>query len=116
MAETILVFEDNAVERLLPLVYFRPVYDLRCGISTLREKIQKAYPGATLALHCRSLVAEVVRAENPKVSLNDSSPLLNELAGTFDVKFAQSCSGHDQNTLFSTSTKGLTQNCEKQCS
>lgn len=70
MADTIVLFEDDRVDQLLPLVYFRPVYDLRCGITTLREKIVRAYPGATLALHCRGGITDLVRTQNGDTHVN----------------------------------------------
>ncbi|MBU2471668.1 MAG: hypothetical protein KKF20_04610, partial [Bacteroidetes bacterium] len=33
------VFEDTKYEKFLPLVYFRPVFDLKCGALSLKEKI-----------------------------------------------------------------------------
>lgn len=40
----VVIFEDAGIENFLPLVYFRPVWELRCGISTLQEKIRQCYP------------------------------------------------------------------------
>jgi UDP-N-acetylglucosamine diphosphorylase/glucosamine-1-phosphate N-acetyltransferase len=39
MPETIILFEDEGYRSFLPLVYSRPLFDLRCGIFTLRERI-----------------------------------------------------------------------------
>ena len=36
----ILVFEDTDRKKFLPLVYMRKVYDLKCGVMTLKEKIE----------------------------------------------------------------------------
>lgn len=71
MTETICIFEDAAYTRLLPLVYIRPVYNLRCGILSLKEKIFHAYPGAKFALHCRSYLADHMQLRNPGVPVND---------------------------------------------
>jgi UDP-N-acetylglucosamine diphosphorylase / glucose-1-phosphate thymidylyltransferase / UDP-N-acetylgalactosamine diphosphorylase / glucosamine-1-phosphate N-acetyltransferase / galactosamine-1-phosphate N-acetyltransferase len=71
MADTICIFEDPKFTQLLPLVYTRPVYDLRCGIFTLREKIEHAYPKATIALLCRPYLAGVVRQQNPTLQVNE---------------------------------------------
>lgn len=71
MNQTICIFEDPHYRNLLPLAYTRPVYDLRCGILTLREKIQRAYPKARTALLCRPYLAEVVRAQNPGAQVNE---------------------------------------------
>lgn len=70
MTDRLCIFEDAGASNLLPLAWFRPVYDLRCGMTTLREKILRAYPGATLSLFCREHLAEVVRKQNPGVRVN----------------------------------------------
>jgi hypothetical protein len=36
----IILFEDAGFKNLLPLVYFRPIWELRCGAFTLGEKIR----------------------------------------------------------------------------
>jgi len=65
------IFEDDQISNLLPLTYLRPAYDLRCGILTLREKLQHSYGRPTTLLHCRSYLADVVRERNPGVSVNE---------------------------------------------
>jgi len=70
MIDTLCIFEDPQYRHLLPLTYTRPVYDLRCGILTLREKIQKKYPGVPVQLHTRGSLAELVRQQNPGTSVN----------------------------------------------
>jgi UDP-N-acetylglucosamine diphosphorylase/glucosamine-1-phosphate N-acetyltransferase len=70
MASHICIFEDAQVGRLFPLVYLRPAYDLRCGITTLREKIVLAYPKGRVSLHCRSYLADYVRHANPNIRVN----------------------------------------------
>jgi len=64
------IFEDALAGNFHPLTYFRPVYDLRCGIMTLREKIIRAMPKAPLALHVRPFLANLVREENPGCTVN----------------------------------------------
>ncbi len=66
----ICIFEDKGTANLFPLTYFHPVYDLRCGIHTLREKITRAYPDRSVTLLCRDYLAEVVKEENPDLSVN----------------------------------------------
>jgi UDP-N-acetylglucosamine diphosphorylase/glucosamine-1-phosphate N-acetyltransferase len=70
MADSICIFEDTSYKKLLPLVYFRPVYDLRCGMQTLREKIQRCYPRVPVALHCRGYLAEAMKQQNPGARVN----------------------------------------------
>ena len=64
------IFEDNHYTRLLPLVYFRPVYNLKCGIFSLREKIQRAYGNMPVSIHCRSYLSAYMRLRNPGLSVN----------------------------------------------
>jgi len=64
------IFEDNGYTKLLPLTYLRPVYDLRCGINTIREKIVRAYPGLPVSLLCRDYLKEVLKEDNPGLRIN----------------------------------------------
>jgi UDP-N-acetylglucosamine diphosphorylase/glucosamine-1-phosphate N-acetyltransferase len=54
-------------------VYFRPVYDLRCGILTLREKTSLNYPGIPLSLFCRTYLEEVMNQQNPELKVNQAT-------------------------------------------
>jgi UDP-N-acetylglucosamine diphosphorylase/glucosamine-1-phosphate N-acetyltransferase len=73
MVDSICIFEGLYYTRLLPLVYFRPQYDLRCGILTLREKIIKQFPDIPVSLHCRSYLCDVVKQQNPYTEVNEIS-------------------------------------------
>jgi len=73
MVDSICILEGIYYSKLLPLVYFRPVYDLRCGILTLKEKIQRRYADIPLTLHCRSYLADLVRRNNPNILVNELS-------------------------------------------
>ena len=46
----ICVFEDNQDSQLIPLVYTRPVFELRCGLFSNLERIIKHYPNAAITL------------------------------------------------------------------
>jgi len=70
MIDSICIFEGIYYTRLLPLVYFRPQYDLRCGILTLREKVLCNYPDIPVTLHCRSYLSDIVQEQNPKLLVN----------------------------------------------
>jgi acetyltransferase-like isoleucine patch superfamily enzyme len=49
----IIIYEDEVYKNFLPLVWTRPIYDLRCGINTLAEKIIRHYPKAKVDFSCR---------------------------------------------------------------
>lgn len=70
MTTSICIFEDKHSNRLLPLVYFRPVCDLRCGIQTLREKIGRLYPDFALSVMCRDYLAPVLSERQPSLAVN----------------------------------------------
>ena len=70
MVDTICIFEERNYSNLLPLVYFRPVYDLRCGILTLREKIEKRFPDLPITLHSRAYLSDLLKQNNPGLNVN----------------------------------------------
>ena len=64
------ILEDSGYEQLLPLTWLRPVYDLRCGILTLRDKTLKAYGVETGGLGCRSYLGPLVAEQSPGFMVN----------------------------------------------
>lgn len=66
----ICIFEDINYYNFEPLVYSRPVYDLLCGIDSLKDKIIRHYPEAKVSLHCRPYLAEIVQYQNPNYLVN----------------------------------------------
>jgi UDP-N-acetylglucosamine diphosphorylase / glucose-1-phosphate thymidylyltransferase / UDP-N-acetylgalactosamine diphosphorylase / glucosamine-1-phosphate N-acetyltransferase / galactosamine-1-phosphate N-acetyltransferase len=71
MTDSICLFEGIYYSRLLPLVYFRPTYDLRCGILTLREKVEHYFPNTSISLHCRGYLSDLVKQQNPGLLVNE---------------------------------------------
>ncbi|MFQ5721430.1 MAG: putative sugar nucleotidyl transferase, partial [Candidatus Aminicenantales bacterium] len=39
MAKKLYIFEDDKFDQFFPLTYNRPVYELICGISRIKDKI-----------------------------------------------------------------------------
>ncbi len=66
----ICLYEDTSCTSLYPLVYLRPVYELRCGVFTLREKIGRLMPRAKTALFTRPELRMVTEEENPGLRVN----------------------------------------------
>ena len=56
---TIVVYEDGGFANLLPLVYWRGVFDLRLGFDTLLHKARRAWPAATFQLFVRDYLVDV---------------------------------------------------------
>lgn len=65
MKTIICLFEDSGFANLLPLVYTRPVYDLNCGILSIREKIELHYPKAKTILHARNYLNNILDERYP---------------------------------------------------
>jgi UDP-N-acetylglucosamine diphosphorylase/glucosamine-1-phosphate N-acetyltransferase len=63
MFEAICIFEDAKVQDLYPLTLTRPACELRCGMSSLREKIVKEFQPRRILLQCRRYLAGAVREE-----------------------------------------------------
>jgi UDP-N-acetylglucosamine diphosphorylase/glucosamine-1-phosphate N-acetyltransferase len=78
MPANLCIFEDQHVSRLSPLTLTRPVFDLRCGIQLLREKVVRHFPEHRPHFFCREYLAEVLRETMPGVPVNQkpSSPCL----------------------------------------
>jgi UDP-N-acetylglucosamine diphosphorylase/glucosamine-1-phosphate N-acetyltransferase len=66
----ICVFEDRYYRNLLPLVYFRPVYELRCGINSLLHNITAEFPRVPLTLSVRHNLANLVAENYPGAPVN----------------------------------------------
>ena len=71
MAQQICIFEDDHFAQFLPLVHFRPVYSLRCGIFSLKEKILRAYSPANTTVQCRKSLALCIKSRKPQFSVNE---------------------------------------------
>ncbi|MBI4546747.1 MAG: GlmU family protein [Ignavibacteriae bacterium] len=70
MKSSVCIFEDVHYKRLFPLVYFRPVYDLRCGVFTLRQKIENILKGHRIYFHARNVLTGYLRELYPDDNIN----------------------------------------------
>lgn len=85
-----LVFEDEKVSRLKPLVNFKPVYGLYTGFRSLAEKLEDATAGSVrLTWHLREYLAPFYGEQHPERILNridgDELFLINGRLVTDDV-------------------------------
>lgn len=63
MKQELVIFEDDKFSNFYPLTLSRPVYELRCGALTLREKIAQNFPKYKISLFCRDQLAPLVALE-----------------------------------------------------
>ena len=66
----IVLFEDERLADLYPLVYLRAAFDLRCGIFTLKDKIQEKFPGCKLYLETRDELDAVTAERHGAETVN----------------------------------------------
>ncbi len=59
MTQRLIVFEDMAYRHFAPLSHTRPVYELLCGLMSLRERCERAF-GGEAALICRPHLAPLL--------------------------------------------------------
>jgi UDP-N-acetylglucosamine diphosphorylase/glucosamine-1-phosphate N-acetyltransferase len=69
MARKLFIFEDDKYDQFFPLTYNRPVCELLCGITKIREKISSLFPDAEAILLCRDYLEKVV-TERTKQKVN----------------------------------------------
>jgi UDP-N-acetylglucosamine diphosphorylase/glucosamine-1-phosphate N-acetyltransferase len=67
----ICIFEDSGFVNFEPLSLSRPVYELFCGVNTLKEKIISEFQGSDLGLLCRDYLTETVKSANTKIPVNN---------------------------------------------
>lgn len=73
MEKILIIFEDVKYKNLLPLVYLRPVFDLRSGVFSLADKIKLSFPGYSLFYNVREYLMDSFDKFN---SENNSSEIL----------------------------------------
>ncbi len=67
----ICLFEDEAVLKFRPLLHLKPIYELRLGISSLREKVESLLSETfSIALQMRSALTDVWREQLPNRLIN----------------------------------------------
>src|SRR2546423_1156608 len=64
------LFEDGAAT-LEPLSLTRPVFELRCGLTTLAEKHLRLFAPWSIGVLIRPHLAELYRAQHPDRRVND---------------------------------------------
>ena len=72
----IVLFEDERCADLYPLTFLRPVLDLRCGIFTIKEKIEKKFPRQKVYLETRDELDDVAAERHGSEMVNSHDAVL----------------------------------------
>jgi UDP-N-acetylglucosamine diphosphorylase/glucosamine-1-phosphate N-acetyltransferase len=100
MSDSIILFEDEGYRTFLPLVYSRPISDLRCGMFTLRERVA-ALLGRPPAAICRTHLASVFGAGRwPLTLLRESTPITFVNGRTLNVDWLPRLLEEPVNTVY----------------
>lgn len=70
MSPPLYIFEDSQSDRLHPLTYTRPAFDLRVGALTLRQRLELNLRRPLAGLFVRPGLAAAAAARNPGVPIN----------------------------------------------
>ena len=70
----LVIFEDASYEQFYPLTYLRPTFDLRCGSTLLREKVERAFGRKADAVFVRDWLREAY-AVRTSARVNDLGAL-----------------------------------------
>ena len=100
----IIISEDDGWKNLQPLTLTRPLWELRCGITTLGEKIQALFPGKDIGYACRTSLAPLIQERHPKSTVNKT--LTSEtlfLSGRVIFLDSEELAGFQEDTALSAS-------------
>ncbi len=74
----ICIFEDEKFDQLYPLVYLRPVFELRCGATSLYEKVKRNYDNMEICFFMRPQLVDSFKKRNQQSSVNSLDDLKND--------------------------------------
>ncbi|MFC1767902.1 putative sugar nucleotidyl transferase [Candidatus Margulisiibacteriota bacterium] len=101
---SICVYEGERHKDLLPICWMRPVFDLRCGINTLLEKVRREYPRVNTYIFCRDYLVDTVRGKYPGTIINkmgkETSILFLDGSVLFDKDLAKLIPTNGPDELF----------------
>lgn len=75
----VVIFEDQKFDNLYPLTYLRPVYELKCGHTTLREKIERLMGKTSFSYFMRDYLAPVFSKKYGAEKVNQPGALKDDL-------------------------------------
>ncbi len=70
----LIIYEDETFDNFYPLTYLRATFELRCGATTMAEKLQRVAPWAPVAYFAREGLAPLLR-ERLDAPVNDPASL-----------------------------------------
>lgn len=80
----VLIFEDSAVNNFYPISQTRPLWEIRCGMFSMRERLEvlcKKEFGQQTKFHyfCREELSELYRKKYPELKIDENIPYDDDL-------------------------------------
>ncbi len=75
----IIIFEDNKFDKLYPLTYLRPVFELKCGHVSLRQRIEKALGEHNYFYFVRDYLSKVFGQKLGQDKVNQTNALKEDI-------------------------------------
>lgn len=75
----LVIYEDHTFENFYPLSLIRPVFDLRCGASSLADKLRRHFAGSEVVYFIRDYLVPTFKQNNGSATVNDCSALDGDL-------------------------------------
>jgi len=69
----LVIFEDEFTDNLYPFSLIRPVFEMKCGMFTLKDRILNEFDKPDLILQMRNYLVSVVRDDYPGIKINNLS-------------------------------------------
>jgi UDP-N-acetylglucosamine diphosphorylase / glucose-1-phosphate thymidylyltransferase / UDP-N-acetylgalactosamine diphosphorylase / glucosamine-1-phosphate N-acetyltransferase / galactosamine-1-phosphate N-acetyltransferase len=99
----ICIFEDKKFSNFFPIALSRPVWQLKCGIFSLSEKINFLFPNAKYYYHTRKYLHLKLKQDKlkltPKFKLSETCLFINGRI-LADAKFIKKVTSTKQDTLY----------------
>lgn len=87
MSKDLCIFEDDGYTNLSSLSLTRPTFELRVGMTTIREKISRLYPDAKLHFLTRDYLATKVKESGLAISINSLTTSIGDTCLLIDGTF-----------------------------
>jgi len=73
----LVIYEDETFDQFYPLTYLRATFELRCGATSLAEKLRRGLPGIPVAYFARDALAAALR-QRLDAPVNDPAALCGD--------------------------------------
>ena len=75
----LVIYEDSTYENFYPLSLVRPVFELRCGATSLSEKLRRSFSNLDIAYFTRDYLAETFQTTVGNAPVNDLQAIDDDL-------------------------------------